>query len=251
MTEAHLLHRSAQAPFPPEPLMHRVSGLTSNDDFAQHGRDIFAALEVVSPRPLLDYESILDFGIGSGRLARMFHDFKGSYAGADVDGELVDWVNGALPWVRATATTARKPLPFPDGSFDCVISISVFTHMNEADSEFYLSELHRVTRPGASLMLTVSGKRVVERARWEPRIEHMLAITRHQILAAHSHLATADDGFYFANHQTHLSTASYDYGETFVSEDYIQREWGKRFDVLRIACGAIHDFQDIAVLCRR
>jgi SAM-dependent methyltransferase len=248
--DSRLLDRSMRAVFPPAPLMQRVSGLTSNEDFAAHGRDIFAGLEVASPKPLLEFESILDFGIGSGRLARMFHDFTGSYTGVDVDRELVEWINGSLPWVNAIATIAKDPLPFPDASFDCVISISVFTHMNEVDSKFYLQELYRVTKPGAVLFLTVSGTRVIQRALTEQTVEDMLAISHDAILEASARLNDPADGFCFAHQKSHLATDTYDYGATFVSENYIYREWSKLFSVYSVVRGGIHDFQDIAVVGR-
>jgi hypothetical protein len=103
------------APFPPAPMMYRVSGLTSEHDFAKHGRDLFSALSKASPKSLLDFQTVLDFGIGSGRLARMFKDFRGTYYGADVDHELVDWVKSALPWVTGLATAPRQPLPCASG----------------------------------------------------------------------------------------------------------------------------------------
>jgi cyclopropane fatty-acyl-phospholipid synthase-like methyltransferase len=38
-----------------------------------------------------------------------------------------------------------------------IVSVSVFSHMNEADQAFYLSELHRVTQPDAHIVITVHG----------------------------------------------------------------------------------------------
>src|SRR5271169_6382610 len=101
-----LVALSFAAPFPPPDLMRRVSGLTTNAEFASHGRDIFCALQRASPKPLRDFTSVLDFGVGSGRLARMFKGFEGLYYGADVDHELLNWAAGALPWVRPLPTVA-------------------------------------------------------------------------------------------------------------------------------------------------
>ena len=251
LTTTQLMDLSMKAAFPPGPLMQRVSGLTDHKDFAQHGRDIYSALESSDPAPLHGFKSILDFGVGCGRLARMFHDFGGAYTGVDVDGELVEWVNQALPWVKAVTSVAGKPLPFPDASFDCVMSVSVFTHMNETDSKFYLKELRRVTRPGAMLLLTVHGIRSIERALAEPRVLQMLAIPQSSVIEADLVLKDANRGFCFVPQASHLATASYDYGETFVSERYIEREWSAFFDVTRVVRGAIHDFQDVAVVRRQ
>ncbi|MCI0468424.1 MAG: methyltransferase domain-containing protein, partial [Beijerinckiaceae bacterium] len=152
------------APFPPLPLMHRTSGVPNDRSFAAHGCAILRALSAASKRPLSSYQDLLDFGSGSGRLARMFKGFEGHYTGADIDADLVAWVADNLPWVKAIKTEPGKPLPFASGRFDAVVSISVFTHMDEQNQFFFLGELRRVTRAGAALFLTVSGARVLERA---------------------------------------------------------------------------------------
>ena len=56
---------------------------TMSGIFAQHGRDIYAALDAASPKPLRSFASVPDFGVGSGRLARLFTGFDGRYVGVD------------------------------------------------------------------------------------------------------------------------------------------------------------------------
>ena len=248
MDEDELYRLSLTAPFPPPQLMHRVSGLTTEADFAQHGRDLFSALSKASPRPLLDFQRVLDFGVGSGRLARMFKNFRGTYYGADVDHELLAWTASALPWVSAMPTTPRQPLPCPDGECDCVISVSVFSHMNEPDAAFYVRELHRVTRPGALLFLTVHGHRALVRALTESRILEMLAISGESANASVAKLAST--GFSFVRQNGHLTSDSYDYGIAFIGETYVRSHWSRLFSVEGITSGGIHDFQDIVVLRR-
>ena len=236
---------SFEAPFPPADLMHRVSALSNNAEFAAHGRDIFRALQNASPKPLCEFTNILDFGVGSGRLARMFKGYTGHYHGADVDHELLNWTAGALPWVKPLPTFARAKLPCADQQFDCVISVSVFTHMNEEDSRFYLRELQRVSRPNATLLLTVHGRRASERAMQQANIADMLAIPRGDIAAAS--LSMEAGGFHFTKKSGHLTTDQYEYGISFTSEPYIRKEWSEFFDVTEVVPGAIHDFQDIVV----
>jgi SAM-dependent methyltransferase len=237
------------APFPPSDMMYRVSGLRNEQDFAEHGRHLFLALSQASPKPLASYQSILDFGVGSGRLARMFKGFKGRYLGADVDHELVHWVSGALPWVTPMCTTPKDPLPCPDATFDLIISVSVFTHMNKQDSEFYLHELRRVAKPGATLLLTVHGERALKRAETEEGIFNMLGVERIHIGDARRQMQFPGFTFIMQPHG-HLTTARYEYGISFTDESYIKSEWSKVFAVDTILLGAIYDFQDIVVLSR-
>jgi SAM-dependent methyltransferase len=228
--------------------MQRVSGLTDPRDFAQHGCDIFSALAQASPVALSRFANIIDFGVGSGRLARMFKGYRGEYRGLDVDFELIKWVGSNLPWVKAAPNVPRMPLDVPNDAADCVISISVFTHMDEADCSMYLAELKRVTRKGAALFLTVHGTRALTRALTEKRIADMLAIPDKEIQSARRAFESGR-GFHFARQGAgHLTTEQYDYGITFINESYLESVWSKYFTLDKIVFGAIHDFQDIVVL---
>jgi SAM-dependent methyltransferase len=241
--------RECVAPFPPPDLMHRTSGLTSDAAFGMHGTSILRALAESSPEPLANSRKLLDFGVGAGRLARMFKGFSGRYVGVDIDQEMIDWVKPNLPWVEAYRTEPLRRLPFPDGTFDAVISVSVFTHMNEPDHLFYLDELKRVTVPGARLMLTVCGLRVIERAEREPWVFQMLAMSPDELARSRDALDRGN-GFRFVRQEGHLTSETYEYGITFISPSYIEQHWSQYFEIERVVPGAIHDFQDIVVLRR-
>jgi SAM-dependent methyltransferase len=238
------------APFPPSDLMHTSSGCKTNQDFAAHGADIFAALSRSSPKPLANFDCWLDFGVGVGRLARMFKGFRGRYIGVDVDPRNIDWISRHLPWVDAVQTQPRRPLPLAAATFNAVSSVSVFTHMNEEDCASYLSELKRVCLPGAYLFLTVCGERALARAENEERIRAMMAVSPNELNKARKRLESGK-GFYFGIQNGHLTSRAYAYGNTFIGASYIMRRWGSHFRVVSIWAGGIHDFQDIVVLQRR
>lgn len=234
------------APFPPPELMRNTTGLIDPADFAAHGCDILKALSLASPRRLSDYEDIFDFGVGVGRVARMFKGFRGGYVGVDIDARHVGWVSSSLDHVSAVTTAPRQPLPFEGDRFDCVISISVFSHMNEADQCFYLSELARISRPDAKLLLTIHGERALQRAENEPGIFAMLDVPRAAI--DETRAAFRSRGFNFIRQDGHLTSDAYEYGITFISEAYVRDQWSHYFTVEAVRSGAIHDFQDIVVL---
>jgi SAM-dependent methyltransferase len=242
--------RDRVAPFPPPALMHRTSGLSNDSDFAAHGAVILRALAAHSPEPIGSYRSILDFGIGAGRLARMFKGFDGRYVGVDIDELNIDWVKENLPWVEAQKTESRHPFPFPDSTFDAVFSISVFTHMNELDHLWYLDELRRVAAPGARLFVTIAGERALQRAENEPNVLKMLAMPTGGLDAARAALR-GGSGFCFLRQRGHLTSNAYEYGITFISDTYIKQRWLEFFELETVAAGGIHNFQDIAVLRRR
>lgn len=59
------------------------------------------------------------------------------------------------PALGALAADARK-LPFADGSFDAIVSNSTLDHFSSLDDlAVALDELHRITRPGGTLVLTL------------------------------------------------------------------------------------------------
>jgi glycosyltransferase involved in cell wall biosynthesis/SAM-dependent methyltransferase len=238
------------APFAPMELIKETTGLERVEDFASHGVDIVRALTAVTDRPLVSFRSWLDFGVGVGRLARMFKAFTGKYAGVDVDLRTILWVRENLPWVRAIHTAPRARLPFPDADFDMVVSISVFSHMSKDDQAFYLSELHRVTRPDAHLIITVHGEQALQRAMNEGAVLELLGIGPNHLHRARAALLDGP-GFHFVRQAGHLTTDDYEYGIAFVARRWIDDVWSTWYDVLRVVRGGIHDFQDIVVLRRR
>lgn len=275
--------RPHAAPFPHAELMAKTTGgLSVEQDFATHGVDIFHALVEASPVPIAAFKNILDFGCGCGRLARMFKGHPGGVAGCDIDQAMIQWVKENLHYVSAVLTGPTPPLPFSGNEFDAIISISVFTHLNEKSQDAFLRELKRIASRNGYLFLTVHGARALERAKTEKRIFDMLDIDRvafaeacvdfengrhafiHQFddfakvkaLEQNCHLQKKAPGFLFSVNRIFkalkgksvVSDAPYQYGITFVSEKYLRRHWSKWFEIEAVRHGAIHDFQDIVVL---
>ncbi len=252
---------SVVAPFPPETLMTNTSGLTERRDFAAHGTDIYRALWDASDRPLNAYSSILDFGCGCGRLARMFSGHKGKVQGCDIDARHVEWINDNLSFMQAKISRVVPPIPFVDDECDAVISISIFTHLTEASQDAFLAELHRVCQPNGRLFLTVHGERALDRANREPHIRAMLDMDEARFQEAQRQINAGGHGFILQF--GHLTTTAvpggavdqgkavsepFEYGIAFTPEAYVRKHWSQWFDVLDYRSGGIHDFQDIVVL---
>ncbi len=88
--------------------------------------------------------SLLDLGCGEGLLALLKR--KDVYlAGIDLSPELVEMAtrNG---YDKACVGQLTE-LPFPDASFDYVVSLDVFGHVDFADKDALLAEIKRVLRP--------------------------------------------------------------------------------------------------------
>jgi SAM-dependent methyltransferase len=152
-------------PFPPEEY-RRLVGPTDVKFFDNPtGAPVFADL------PLEVSASVLDFGCGCGRLARQLLQQQprpGRYLGLDRHAGMIDWCRSQLAPAAATFEFRHhnafhphlnpggltEPLPFPaaDESFSLVVAWSVFTHLLEAEADFYLREVARVlTSDGAAI----------------------------------------------------------------------------------------------------
>ena len=106
---------------------------------------------------------ILDFGAGRGRALsedsceyrRTLRSFKGKVlriVGIDVDHAVLEHPELDESHVLAI----DEPLPFPDASFDLIVSDYVFEHVD--NPEFVSSELSRVLKPGGWLCARTPNK---------------------------------------------------------------------------------------------
>jgi len=250
------------SPFPPSELMQVTTGLTSEKDFASHGADFWLAFSSASKKPLSKYSSILDFGCGCGRFARMLKGYQGILAGCDVDSSLVNWCSASLPFMATKLSKVYPPLSYNDDEFEAIISISIFTHLNEDIQTTFLRELFRICQPKGRLFLTVHGLRAMERALSEINILRMLDIDDQLFQKACLNFNNNKHAFVLQDNG-HLTTISpyskyiltgkaiadpYEYGITFIPQSYLSAHWGQWFDIIDYRHGAIHNFQDIVVL---
>lgn len=236
------------APFPPAELMYRTTGLQKNRDFAQHGADIISALSGASPYPLNTFGTVLDFGVGVGRVARYFKGFAGRYIGLDIDPDNLRWIAETMPWVDAVRSKPNAAIPIGSGLVDAAISISVFTHIDEATTAFYIDELHRLLRPDGIALLTLHGERALQRGLDDTTVARLMGIEAGRLEQAKATLEQT--GFDFIEQYTHLTQDNYCYGTTFISRRKAEKLFSRRFTVLNFVPGAIHSFQDLIVLKR-
>ena len=103
-----------------------ISGYKNIDDFnlalSKYGKQ------------LSDFNSVLDFGCGCGRIFMALHNTYHSIkiSGSDIDTEAINYCNKFLEHIGTfIVNKAKPPSLFEDNSFDFIYGISVFTHLPE------------------------------------------------------------------------------------------------------------------------
>jgi SAM-dependent methyltransferase len=101
---------------------------------------------------------VLDFGCGSGRVLRQFlpEAASGEFWGCDLHRPTIAWLDEHLSPPLHFYVNDEIPMPHPDGYFDLVYAISVFTHITHEWSAWLL-ELHRILKPEGLLLATILG----------------------------------------------------------------------------------------------
>jgi ubiquinone/menaquinone biosynthesis C-methylase UbiE/catechol 2,3-dioxygenase-like lactoylglutathione lyase family enzyme len=104
-----------------------------------------AAIRLVGDGP----GSLLEVGVGSGRLLSALAGRGWDVTGIDAAPRMVELARGRLPDAKLEVARAEE-LPFADASFDAVVAIGVLEYV---DLEESLRQLARVLRPGGRAVL--------------------------------------------------------------------------------------------------
>jgi ubiquinone/menaquinone biosynthesis C-methylase UbiE len=95
----------------------------------------------------------LDVGCGTGTLAARLAGAGYRMSGVDSSEGMLDVLRERSPAVRAVRGSGTE-LPFPDESFDLVLSVAVMHHIADApDVTRTLAEMVRVARPGGRILV--------------------------------------------------------------------------------------------------
>ncbi len=92
---------------------------------------------------------ILDVGCGTGRYLKLFNP-NNDLNGLDLSEQMLVQARAKVPQAKFTAGSAET-LPFPDASFDMVMSVRMLQHM--PDQKKVIQEMARVCRPGGRVVL--------------------------------------------------------------------------------------------------
>ncbi len=191
---------------------------------------------------ILPRHRILDFGCGVGRsLLPLSVRYPAQWCGCDVNDKAIAYLNRAAPATTAFVNAYDPPLPVPEGSFDCVISVSIWTHLPIGRQLPWLSEIRRVLRRGGLALISTSGPHVVDvrRRRGDPGWSQLYAADLEEAGVLYRPYANAQ-----------LAGVTSSYGLTAHHPAHVQRVWSTIMPVLKTSERAIEAMQDLHMLTK-
>jgi SAM-dependent methyltransferase len=224
----------------PIPAEANREGYAGGDDFAYwiSGYAEYRKLSDIARENGVEAGALFDFGGSTGRVFRNFF-FQGDWDvwSCDFKESSVQWnLANMPPAIRVFQGLYQPYLPMEDRSIDLVIAMSVFTHIDELETN-WLMELRRILKPGGLAVLTTHNEATWTNmdARLKAAIEqHSPNWLKNETLPPGRHVSTFRlDDPYRCN--------------VFHSDDYVKRNWGRYFDVIEILPRA-SDAQAIVVL---
>jgi SAM-dependent methyltransferase len=244
------LNKAPLLPLPPSALVGRVTGQEDLGAFEASGeqtlREWGHALKAIG-KTFSDFENIVDFGCGCGRVARHLRPNLRSdqelYA-VDVDGDAIAWIQNNYHSIKALKLDLLPPSPLLERSIDLVVNHSVFTHLPEDVQFAWLSELHRVLKDKGIAVLTFHGSKA-----WNIYINLRVASGNNtrDIDALKERFIRR--GFYYVQGRGLLEQELPEYyGSAFHTMGYIEAEWFRYFRCLVWLPAAALNLQDIIVL---
>lgn len=193
-------------------------------------------------RPLDAQTRVLDFGFGWGRISRTFMEKISvrNLHGVDVDPSFAEMTRSLFDSNQFEACAPFPPTKFEDGSFDLIISYSVFSHLSERACADWMREFARLLKPGGVVAWTTRHDSFFDFCRWA-RDQGAAASGYVQALGAL--FPDIDDARrrHRAGEFIHGTSEgvggggprdSSFYGETWIPERYAREAYGEHFELV-------------------
>jgi SAM-dependent methyltransferase len=193
---------------------------------------------------LLNY-NILDFGCGCGRVfIPLSEQLKsGNLHGCDVDASAIRFLQEALPEHAFAVNRFTPPLPYRRNFFDCIYSISIWTHLSPQDQLLWMAEIMNALRPGGIALISFSSFTALK-ARIKRRDPGWETVTSEALRARGVIFIPYPDK---GKEQWRPGITS-EYGLTLNCPDWNKATFSRFGNVLDVFPDAVHNCQDLLVL---
>jgi SAM-dependent methyltransferase len=219
------------APVPPTELIEKVQGGRDAGAYRALGFRYYHQLRdaIARHRALRGVRRLLDWGCGSGRVAVHFaREPAGPRVfGCDVDAAAIGWCREHVRPGEFDVIDFSASLPYPDGTFDVVVSLAVLAGFGPDAYPAWLPEVRRVLAPGGLFLASVQGPLA---ASFELPPEGLARLRRDGIVDG-GRGPGGWRGFY-------------------LTRDYVRREWDGPFEILEHREAEINADQDLVVARR-
>lgn len=218
-----------------DPLLFEAVGMSCVAMMGRVLKDYFA-------REYWHFTSILDWGCGCGRVARYASGAApGKIVGVDIDRDNIRWCAENIAAATFRSIQQQPPTGFPNGTFDLIYGISVFTHLSESDQNLWLAELRRIALPGAAVLMSIHGETAFLRA--DGSAKRFLTLQREGMLD----YGRCEDLDEVLPEQKAIGS----YRNVLHSRRYIYDKWSAHFEILDVLEGAVGGHQDLVIMKAR
>ncbi|QEL16038.1 class I SAM-dependent methyltransferase [Limnoglobus roseus] len=142
-----------------------VGAYHSQEQYEKSSRE---RLEMLVKQGLTPDSRVLDIGCGTGQMAGVLAPYlsdRGGYAGTDIGAEAIAFCDRTFRRKNfAFKQGGMTSVPFTeDGTFDCAIFFSVFTHTFTDETALLMAEAKRLLKPTGVIIADVITSPLVER----------------------------------------------------------------------------------------
>lgn len=229
--------------FPNDVIQNRI-GSPNSFHYSMMGltlaRQFVRVFEKYSERLWSQNELIVDWGCGSGRVAR--HIIKGlnpnqQFMGFDIDKSAIDWANANIADFFKQSRM-DPPLGIEAGAVDVLLAYSVLTHLSLNDLRKWVKEAARVLKKDGYFIFTILS---------DTAFVDLMPYAKTSIISEYCNKGIYDTQ---ENDQLESMGVSGDYyRNVWLHKDFIKSEMQEFFEIVAVERN-FHYYQDV-VVCRR
>lgn len=260
-TNPPVCYRGVALPgFPPEQLQRNTTGDSGRGTLLEAFRfyaDCITEFERMG-KPISGSNSLLDFGVGWGRVARFFlRELPISNVfGIDVTPEFIDICKRTFRSNNFIVNKPFPPTPIPDSRFEIIVGYSVFSHLSEHACRSWIEEFYRILSPGGVLALSTRSRNFLDYCETLQKTQvtgYALGLSR--IFDDFDDARARYDRGEFVHSNIEGVTGGGEmnssfYGETFIPEEYARIAYSRYFRLERYLFDPDRQLQPIMFFCR-